>query len=142
MRALLSKGRAIPPNGASPMVLPQPPVLPPADVEGLDVEHLSIETEVGERCPFLMVRETSRKGEPLRPVIIMHGTNGSKTQLLDNGFLQRVARMGLLAVGVDTRHVSAGPPRSVPQPSSGAAGVPQPSPAATGAPASMPCPVV
>ena len=52
------------------------------------------------------MREKSRKGEPLRPVFIMHGTNGSKAQLLDNGFLQRVARMGLLAVGVDTRHVS------------------------------------
>ena len=47
MRALLSKGRATAPSGGSPMALPHPPILATAEVDGLDVEHLSIETEVG-----------------------------------------------------------------------------------------------
>jgi dienelactone hydrolase len=71
---------------------------------GLHVEHLSIETERGEFCPVYLVRRESDIDKRLRPVIYMHGTNSSKHALLKSGHLQRVARMGLLAVGVDSRH--------------------------------------
>ena len=95
MLELLSRGRAIvqPANNLVPMALP-PVQTTGMDTQGLHLEHLSIETEVGERCPLLLVRDERHAGFPLRPVFIMHGTNGSKRQLLENGFLQRVARMG------------------------------------------------
>jgi hypothetical protein len=102
MLTFLSSGRSRA-DGPSPMVLPLPPSKE-GNKDGLLIEHVSILTEVGERCPLLLVREASRAGQPLRPVFIMHGTNQSKSSLLDNGFLQRIARMGLLAVGLDSRH--------------------------------------
>ena len=73
------------------------------DLEGIHVEHCAIATETGEKCPVYLVRRTDDIGRPLRPVFYLHGTNGSKHQMLQQGHLQRIARMGLVAVGIDSR---------------------------------------
>ena len=100
--ALLGRGRAPVP---APAPQPLPPPAATANVDGLLLEHTTVEVEAGgERCPLLLCREASRSGEPLRPVFVMHGTGKSLTDLLEHGHLQRFARRGLLAVGVDARH--------------------------------------
>jgi dienelactone hydrolase len=66
-------------------------------------ENLSITVEAGERCPLLLVRSAGSK--PLHPVFVLHGTNGSKFQLLQEGHLQKYARLGFVAIGVDSRHM-------------------------------------
>ena len=95
--ALLGGGRA-------PVPTPSPQPLPPpaatADVNGLTLEHTSVEVEAGERCPLLLCREASRAAEALRPVFVMHGTGKSLTDLLQHGHLQRFARRGLLGVAL------------------------------------------
>lgn len=101
--ALLGRGRA-PVAALSPQSLPPPGATANVDADGLLLEHTSVEVEVGERCPLLLCREASRAAEALRPVFVMHGTGKSLTDLLEHGHLQRFARRGLLAVGVDARH--------------------------------------
>ena len=68
------------------------------------LEHVSIEVELGERCPLLLCRAAGAVGAPLRPVFVLHGTGKSLADLLHHGHLQRFARRGMLAVGVDARH--------------------------------------
>ncbi|KAL1511620.1 hypothetical protein AB1Y20_006412 [Prymnesium parvum] len=104
MRALLSRGRAHLRAGFRPQELP--PIRPssPLDLRGLSLLHLSLLTEEGERCALCLVREATAAAARLRPVLVLHGTNASKTQLLESGWLQRLARQGVLAVGVDSRH--------------------------------------
>ena len=97
---LLCRGRAIP---ASPWPRHMPTSLD-GDTEGLIVEHTSIEVEIGERCPLLLCRAKEHAATALRPVFVMHGTGQSLDGLLLNGHLQRFARRGMLAVGVDARH--------------------------------------
>lgn len=82
--------------------LPQVP-LEGMDIEGLDLEHVSVTVEQGERCPLLLVKKTGAQGK-LRPIFVLHGTMTNKLDLLQNGHLQRYARMGFIAIGVDSRH--------------------------------------
>ena len=103
LRHQLGLGRA-PAPAPSPRIL-RPPELPlgAPSADGLTLEHVSIATEVGERCPLLLVRRASSTG-PLRPVFVMHGTGGSNLSSLADGHLQLFANLGMLAVGVDSRH--------------------------------------
>jgi pimeloyl-ACP methyl ester carboxylesterase len=54
-----------------------------------------------ERVPLLVVKGASFPG-PAPAVIVLHGTGGSKENLLD--LLEEFARQGLVAVGVDARY--------------------------------------
>ena len=87
LRALLALNR-VPAASTSPRVLPFDST-GVTDLAGLHVEHLSIETELGEHCPIYLVREESQTAAALRPVIYMHGTNSSKHALLQAGHLQQ-----------------------------------------------------
>ena len=120
--AVLSRGRAVS-KSPSPVPTHACPEAEACDTEGLVLEFVSIEVERGERCPLLLCRAapTSAPAQgaaavtgdtaapaaadaPLRPVFVLHGTGKSLADLLRNGHLQRFARSGLLAVGVDARH--------------------------------------
>ena len=103
LRRTLEAGRAPAPS-PSPRQL-RPPELPSGapSVDGLALEHVSIATEAGERAPLLLVRRAALTTS-LRPVFVLHGTGGSNLASLADGHLQLFANLGLLAVGVDSRH--------------------------------------
>mmetsp|Transcript_64869 Transcript_64869/g.107844 ORF Transcript_64869/g.107844 Transcript_64869/m.107844 type:complete len:377 (+) Transcript_64869:302-1432(+) len=93
-----------------PRVPPDPIQYPPLQADGLDlsglsVEHVATAVEMGERCPLLLVRLLRLEGKSLYPVFVLHGTNDSKFTMLQKGFLQRYARLGFVAIGVDSRHM-------------------------------------
>jgi dienelactone hydrolase len=56
-----------------------------------------------ERVPALIVRpESSKAGEKLAAVIVLHGTGGSKEG--SRGWLEQLARRGILAIAIDGRY--------------------------------------
>ena len=100
----ICRSRAAVPAGDAPRLHAVCGILSAEDAVDLDAEHWDVPTEAGERCSVLFVRQQSAASAPLRPIFVLHGSNSSSAALLEAGHLQRYARMGLLAVGVDARH--------------------------------------
>ena len=67
IRELLSLGRAVVPSSAASDIvqqLPREELNADVNTRGLSMEHISIQTEVGERCPLLLVREARHGSAP------------------------------------------------------------------------------
>lgn len=86
----------------APRVEPAPEVHPmKASAPNLVQEHFSFSVEAGQRATGVLVKPESA-ARPLPVVIQLHGTGGSKEQLLPR--LTTLATRGFLAVGIDGRY--------------------------------------
>jgi dienelactone hydrolase len=88
-------------------LIDRPRVAPDAKIEelpgtnGLAMFHFSIASEAGQRVPGFLLKPTGSKGR-LPVVIALHGTGGSKTNML--AMCRQLASRGFIAVAIDGRY--------------------------------------
>jgi acetyl esterase/lipase len=89
-------------------LLERPPVKPWPSfkvtvTDSVIIEHGYIYSEINEKVPMLIYKPISATAKPLRVVIFLHGTGGSKDGGEITNVLYRLSKRGIMGVAIDAR---------------------------------------